>query len=100
MTDIIATVPERLAKLGDLYRERNKLYGDNYKRFGQTLVSFFPNGITLKTADEFNRFALFLNVMHKVTRYARAMPSGGHEDSADDMAVYAQMMQEMDHEST
>jgi len=92
------TVPERLADLGALYQERNALYQDNYKRFGDILSNLFPQGLTLKTPEEFNRFALFFQILHKQTRYAHAIASGGHADSLDDIAVYAQMLQEYDEE--
>ena len=91
-------VPERLADLGALYKERNALYKDNYKRFGDTLVSLFPEGITLKTAEEFNRFCLFLQLQHKMSRYAHSVKTGGHADSLDDITVYAQMTAEYDDE--
>lgn len=94
----VKTVPKRLSDLGNLYAERNKLYGDNYKRFGETLMSHFPDGIELKNSDDFNRFALFCQVMHKLSRYARAMPSSGHSDSLNDLSVYAQMLGEWDDE--
>lgn len=92
----VVSVPDRLQALGDLYRERNKLYGSNYKHFGHILVGMYPEGVTLKTAEEFNRFALLLQLMHKLTRYARSVNNGGHLDSLDDLAVYAQMMAEYD----
>jgi hypothetical protein len=53
--------------------------------------------VVLKGAEEFNRFALLLQIIHKVSRYARAMDAG-HVDSLDDIAVYAQMLQEYDEE--
>lgn len=85
-----------LKDLGKLYAERNKLYSDNYKHFGDILVGMFPDGISLQTAEEFNRFALFLQIIHKQTRYARSLLTGGHGDSLDDTAVYAQMLREYD----
>lgn len=91
------TVPDMLGALGKLYRQRNKLYKDNYKNFGLTLVGLFPRGITLRTAEEFNRFALFLQLQHKQSRYANSILTGGHADSLDDITVYAQMTQEFDH---
>lgn len=94
------TVPERLADLGALYRERNALYGDNYKQFGHVMARLFPGGVQLKTADDFNRFALFMHVQHKISRYAQQFASGGHPDSLDDAAVYAQMLQEIDCDPT
>lgn len=90
------SVPQALTALGSLYNERNNFYKDNYIHFGKTLLGMFPRGITLTTADEFNRFALFVQIMHKQSRYAQAMLSGGHPDSLDDVAVYAQMLQEFD----
>lgn len=90
------SVPQALAALGELYRERNALYKDNYKNFGKTLVGLFPRGLTLNTVEEFNRFAIFLQLMHKMSRYANATQSGGHDDSLDDISVYAQMLREYD----
>lgn len=89
---------DRLIKLADLYKQRNALYGDNYKRFGKILFQMFPNGLTLKLEEDFNRIALFVQIVHKVTRYAQQLEEGGHEDSLDDMAVYAQMLAEYDGE--
>jgi hypothetical protein len=56
----------------------------------------FPEGLTLKTEEEFNRFAIFLQIIHKNSRYANSMLSGGHADSLDDITVYAQMLREFD----
>lgn len=97
---MIKSVPDRLKSLGDIYRERNKLYGSNYKQHGHLLASMFPNGLTLKTAEDFNRFAMFIQVTHKVTRYGKSIEfgQGGHLDSCDDIAVYCQMLAEYDEE--
>lgn len=92
----VKKVPQALADLGKLFEERNALYKDNYKNFGKTLVGLFPNGLTLRTAEQFNRFALFLQIVHKQSRYAQSILSGGHPDSLDDTSVYAQMLQEYD----
>jgi hypothetical protein len=89
---------DRLMKLADLYKQRNALYKDNYKRFGKILVQLFPDGLHLKTEEDFNRMAIFLQVVHKITRYAQNATAGGHEDSLDDMAVYAQMLAEYDND--
>lgn len=94
----VKSVPDALRDLGNLYAERNKLYGSNYKFFGNILHGIFPDGITLNGPEEFNRFALFLQLVHKISRYARSMPKNGHEDSLDDTSVYAQLLQEYDRE--
>lgn len=89
-------VPDMLRLLGDLYSERNKLYGDNYKFFGDVMMGLFPRGLTLKTRDDWNRLGVFIQAMSKATRYAQQFEKGGHADSLDDMSVYAQMLQELD----
>jgi hypothetical protein len=90
------SVPQSLNDLGALFEERNALYKNNYHNFGKTLVSLLPDGITLKTPEDFNRFALFMQLVHKQSRYAHSILSGGHPDSLDDISVYSQMLQEYD----
>jgi hypothetical protein len=92
------SVPEALAALGDIYRERNKTYGDNYKHFGQTMIGMFPNGITLKTVDDFNRFGVFIQTVSKITRYAHGWKVH-HPDTMNDTTVYSQMQRELDEEA-
>lgn len=92
------TVPEMLTKAARLYEQRNIIYGDNYKRFGPIMALLFPNGIELKSQDDFNRFGIFVQIVAKVTRYAEMFTRGGHSDSLDDNAVYSMMLQELDHE--
>jgi len=91
-------VPEMLRNAAKIYEERNKLYGDNYKRFGEIMHSLFPNGLTLHNVDDFNRFGVFVQVVSKITRYAENFTRGGHPDSLDDNAVYSMMLQELDYE--
>lgn len=91
-------VPEMLRDAAALYEERNKLYGDNYKRFGHIMLLLFPDGLSLETADDFNRYGVFVQVVSKVSRYAEQFTAGGHPDSLDDNAVYAMMLQELDSE--
>lgn len=92
----VPTVPDALAALGAIYRERNKKYGNNYMHFGTTMAGIFPNGVTLKTAEDFNRFCIFIQVVSKFTRYGQTFAEGGHADSLDDTSVYAQMLREYD----
>lgn len=88
----------RLAALGDLFRQRNAVYGSTYKDYGRLMVTLFPEPLTLATADDWNRLALYMHVTDKLCRYARQFGSGGHVDSLDDVSVYAQMLQEFDQE--
>jgi hypothetical protein len=93
------TVPDMLEELADLYRERNKMYGDNYKTHGDVMMALFPDGLKLKTASDFNRYSCFKEIMTRAGRYAFNFHNGGHEDSAKDGSVYWQMLRELDHDS-
>jgi hypothetical protein len=92
------TVPEDLREKASLYEERNKLYGDNYKFFGQVMMGLFPTGIELRTPDDFNRFGVFVQMVAKMTRISQQFVAGGHPDSNDDLAVYSLMMKELEAE--
>ncbi len=91
-----STVPELLQAAAQIYEERNKLYGDNYKHFGNFMQLLFPKGLCLNTVDDFNRFGVFIQIVSKITRYSQQFTNGGHADSLDDAAVYAMMLQELD----
>lgn len=93
-------VVRELREKADLYLERNKLYGDNYKRFGK-ILSLLLEGQTLDAADtvQMNRLGVFIQVAGKLVRYGENFVSGGHDDSLDDLAVYAMMMKELDHDA-
>jgi hypothetical protein len=91
-------VPNELIAKAELYRERNKIYGDNYKRFGKVMALLFPKGLNLSSADDHNRFGIFVQIVAKVTRYAENFERGGHDDSLDDNSVYSMMLKELDNE--
>ena len=90
--------PDRLAELGDIYRDRNATYQDTYKNFGNVMKGFFPAALTLSTAADWNRIALFFHAADKLARYAGTFTKGGHVDSLDDLSVYSMMLQEYDAE--
>lgn len=92
------SVAARLRALGKLRESRAALYGDDYKHFGKIVKALFPGGVRLKTAEEINRFGLLLRIVSKTSRYARSFERGGHEDSLDDISVYAQLLAEYDDE--
>lgn len=91
-------VPEQLRKAADIYAERNAVYGGSYKHFGTAMVGVFPEGVNLTSVDDFNRFGILVQMVAKVTRYGQMFTRGGHKDSLDDLSVYSQMLQELDHE--
>jgi len=92
------SVAEELHKAAELYKERNKLYGDTYKNHGKTMESLFPAGIEIEGVHEFNRFGIFNMMISKICRYAANYDSGGHDDSLHDLSVYSQMLKELDND--
>lgn len=93
------TVQELLREAAATYEERNALYGDNYKWFGNVMNGMFPDGIDLGSRDDHNRFGILVQIVAKLTRYANNFNSGGHADSLHDIQVYAAMLQELDAEA-
>lgn len=80
------------------FKERNLVYGDNWKRFGPVMAALFPKGILITTEEEWNRFGCFLQVMSKITRYANNIAIG-HIDSIHDAGVYSFMLESLDQEA-
>jgi hypothetical protein len=95
---MIKTVPEMLRECADVFEERRRQYGENYRQFGPVMLALFPNGLTLRTIDDFNRFGLFVQNVSKMTRYASNFERGGHDESLLDQSVYAQMLRQIDAE--
>lgn len=92
------TVPELLREGANTYEERNKIYGDNYKRHGMVMQALFPEGVQLDTVEDHNRFGILTQMVAKLTRYCQNWHVGGHEDSLHDLMVYTPMLQELDNE--
>lgn len=90
------TVPEMLREAASTYEERNKLYGDNYKRFGAIMKALFPEPLCVVNGHDWNRLGVFVQIVSKVSRYAENFDRGGHDDSLLDMAVYGTMLRELD----
>ena len=93
-------VPEMLRESAQTFEERNKVYGDNYRKFGRVMAAIFPEGIEIRTPEDHNRFGVFVQMVGKVTRYAENFNRGGHADSLLDLAVYSQMLRELDEDET
>jgi|TARA_A100001011_G_C14019199_1_gene718701 hypothetical protein len=90
------TAIDFLEKALKTYKERNKTYGDNYFKFGRVMKELFPDGITLTTEADFNRFGCLVQIVSKISRYANSFKEGGHKDSAHDLGVYAFIQEELD----
>lgn len=92
-----STVAGYLEDLGQIYEDRSRLYGDNYKKFGSIMMGIVGK-ISIESSDDWTRIGLLVQIVGKITRYGNQFSAGGHPDSLDDCAVYAQMLQEIDKE--
>lgn len=82
-----ADIMEDMAKT---YRERNAVYGDNYKMVGKLMAVLFPHGVPKEVlhSDQFHLFELKLV---KLSRFA--ISNLTHVDSIHDDGVYSAMIQ-------
>lgn len=88
-----------LADAAKTFRDRHKVYGDNYKRVGAATQALFPDGVTLKTSNDHDRFHILSLIMVKLSRYCVNWEKGGHPDSIHDAAVYCAMLEDIDKRS-
>ena len=80
---------DKLHEAVDTFCERNKIYKDGWVSHGGAMAALFPNGIQLKTPEDFSRFILFEMCVSKLNRYAQNFSDGGHPDSVHDNGVYS-----------
>lgn len=80
-----------LENMAETFRKRNKVYGDNYMKVGAIMKILFPNGVTLQTPEDFNRWHLFELMIVKLTRFTNTGML--NIDSIHDLAVYAAMVE-------
>ena len=94
-----AYVVNELEAKAAIYAERNKLYGNNYKRFGPILALILDTqDLDPRDPKQMNRLGVFVQIVAKMTRYGENFTRGGHNDSLDDIAVYSMMLKELDNE--
>jgi hypothetical protein len=90
-------VAEILTQAASTFAERDASYGAGYKRWGALMQAIFPEGLSITKGDvaAYNRLGVLGMCVTKLVRYANALPSGGHKDSAHDLCVYAAMLEEL-----
>lgn len=84
-----------LDQMADTFRQRNAVYGDNYRMVAKLVKVLFPNGVPseLVVTDQWHLFEL------KLVKLSRFAISGlTHIDSIHDDAVYAAMIESILHE--
>lgn len=84
-----------LDEMADTFRQRNAVYGDNYRMVAKLVKVLFPNGVPpeLVVSDQWHLFELKLV---KLSRFA--ISNLTHIDSIHDDAVYSAMIESIIHE--
>jgi hypothetical protein len=72
------------------FLERGATYKDNYLQLGEVMAALFPDGLTLKTPEDFVRYDFLNWHLSKITRLVQTNMT--HEDSAFDSTVYCAML--------
>jgi hypothetical protein len=85
-----------LERAATTFKERIPVYGNNAPKVGNALLALFPDGVTLRTAEDFTRMYLFMMLIAKEGRYANNFTNKGHADSLIDIAVFAAMLHSTD----
>jgi len=97
MTAFGDAVGGQLKAAGETFIQRNAVYNDNYKRVGQVMRALFPEGVELKTSEDFERWHILELMVVKLTRYTNNWETtGGHPDSLEDLSVYSAMLMQID----
>lgn len=78
--------------MAETYRQRNAIYGDNFKMVAPVIAALFPKGVPpdLITTDRWHLFELMIV---KLTRYT--VSGLTHVDSIHDAGVYAAMCESL-----
>lgn len=78
------------------FEERQMVYSNNYLRLANAMVAMYPQGLTLKTPDDWIRLYFYLSTITKLSRYATNWHQGGHRDSIHDAIVYTALLEAYD----
>lgn len=84
----LKTAADILDEMAATFRERNAVYGDNYKMVGKMMAVLFPKGAPPELLHN-DQFHLFELILVKLSRYA--ISGLTHQDSIRDMGVYCAM---------
>jgi len=77
------------------HESRNATYNNSFEEHGRIMVALFPDGITLSSVDDFNRFGVLNMIVSKLYRYCSNFELG-HQDSIHDLGVYSFMLEYLD----
>jgi hypothetical protein len=85
----------------ELFKTKNAEHGDAYLKIGYMLENAFPDGVTLKTHHDFNKFTTLVQMFYKITRMCNTCfgeKDTIHDsifDSPRDLSVYGAIFGEI-----
>jgi len=82
----MSTVEEILAKATETYSDRTLKYKNTWRPVADITKILYPNGITLKTSDDYAKFHILQWVIGKLVRYVQG---NDDPDSIHDCGVYS-----------
>lgn len=85
------TAADILQDMADTFRERNSVYGDNFRKVGPVMKCLHPDGVKLVDELDHEFFHLYSLLIVKLTRFATSNLT--HIDSIHDMCVYGSMLE-------
>lgn len=80
-----------LAEMAQTFKERNAVYGDNYKMVADLMCTLHPNGFNQLSNQDHELGHLWSLLIVKLSRFA--ISGLTHKDSIHDLAVYAAMIE-------
>lgn len=92
-----ATPVSELLSGVETFHDRNKTYGDSYLRFGAFAAALFPNGITIRTLEDWNAFGVLVQMISKMIRLCEGWDRPTAKptvDSNHDLMVYSAILKE------
>jgi hypothetical protein len=91
-------INQRLQFLAELFANKEKAYGEQYKEFGQFMMLLL-GPIEIKTVADYNKIMTIFNIVTKVGRICKAFKLKiDDEDSPDDLAIYSMILQELNND--
>lgn len=84
------TAADVLEEMAETYRQRNAVYGDNFRMVGKMMAVLFPDGVPKEVLHS-DQFHLFELTLVKLSRFA--VSGLQHQDSVHDAGVYCAMQE-------
>jgi len=90
---LLPTAADILESGAATHRAKNAEYKDANVLVGKIMEILFPNGVTLRTAADFEKWHLFELLVVKLTRFVTSELE--HQDSIHDLMIYAAMIESL-----